>query len=259
MEIKWGDQESNVKSLEECLDRHQGEADLLVLPEMFSTGFCVDKLSLTENKNHSLIKKIERLSEKYEIAICGSLMYEEEFESEGNSHRMVYFNRGFFISPQGDTHFYDKRHTFKMGNEGKYFHSGNQRTIVEFGGFRFLLQICYDLRFPVFSRCRANDYDVILYVACWPMSRINAWRILLPARAIENLSYVVGVNACGVDDMMRKQGGHSMVVDMKGNTLVELEEKEEWKVVEFSKEELEKFRLKFPVWKDADDFVLCKS
>lgn len=247
MDIVWKDVNANLKKLKSWLVSHKGEADLVVVPEMFSTGFCVDALDLSEDSRLQTISQLQNWSDETDIAIVGSLMY-----AENGTH----YNRAFFIAPHQSPVYYDKHHLFRMGSEGVYFSSGEKRVIVEYKGWRFLMQVCYDLRFPVFSRIRNNDYDVILYVACWPQSRVGAWNILLPARAVENLCYVCGVNASGVDDAGRTQAGHSTLIDMKGEILSQLDDNEEDSIVELSKEKLEKFRTKFPVWKDADEFNL---
>ncbi len=247
MDIAWKNVNANLQKLKSWLMSHKGETDLVVVPEMFSTGFCVDALELSEDGRLNTISMLQSWSDETDIAIVGSLMY-----ADGETH----YNRAFFIAPCQSPVFYDKRHLFRMGSEGLYFSSGDKRVIVEHKGWRFLMQVCYDLRFPVFSRIRDNDYDVILYVACWPLSRVSAWNILLPARAVENLAYVCGVNASGVDDAGRLQAGHSTLIDMRGNILSMLEDTEDFSIVELKKEDLEKFRTKFPVWKDADEFKL---
>lgn len=252
MEIVWGDIPANLQKVKSWLEVHSNEADLLVLPEMFATGFCVESPELSEDENGQILRQLRIWSETYHIAIIGSMMWRGDGDAKS-------LNRAFFIKPSDSPVFYDKRHLFRMGSEGVYFSQGDKRVVVEYMGLRFLLQICYDLRFPVFSRCRENDYDVAVYVACWPKARVEAWKILLPARAVENLSYVCGVNAVGLDNGGRQQGGHSMLVDMKGECLAHLDELEDFAIVEIEKEKLEKFRHKFPAWKDADLYFLSET
>lgn len=249
MEIEWGNVPANLQKVKSWLEKHAEEADLLVLPEMFATGFCVGASDLAEDESGQILSQLRQWADTYRIAIVGSMMW----KSEGDEKSL---NRAFFLKPMSAPLYYDKRHLFRMGGEGRYFDQGAERVVVEYLGVRFLLQICYDLRFPVFSRCHENDYDVALYVACWPKARIEAWKILLSARAVENLAYVCGVNASGVDKEGRQQGGHSMLVDMKGGQLSHLGEIEEHTIVEIHKSEVDKFREKFPAWKDADDYNL---
>ncbi len=249
MQVIYGDKGKNLQSLHEWLENHSVEADVLVLPEMFLTGFCVDALELAEEMNGTVWNQLQQWSTFYKTAIVGSLMIRD---GEGN-----YFNRAFFFNPSGEVTVYDKHHLFRMGQEGRLFTAGDGRVIVSYMGWNILLQICYDLRFPVYSRVIGNDYDMILYVASWPKSRIEAWRTMLMSRAIENEAYVCGVNAVGEDSVGHPQGGCSMAIDMKGKVKVELSaETEEYKVVDIQLSDLQDFRMKFPVWKDADQFVL---
>lgn len=246
MNVKWGDVKANLHTLQTWLEEHPNEADLLIVPEMFTTGFCVGESQLAESNDGLTIRLLQEWSRCYNIAITGSLMITE------NS---TCYNRAFFFTPQGDSYYYDKRHLFRMGSEGRYFTSGKKRVIVPYMGWNILLQICYDLRFPVFSRIRKNDYDLAIYMACWPKSRVEAWKILLSARAVENEAYVCGVNAVGYDTENREQGGCSMLLNMKGQAIVDLSSDFEiCTVKDIQISDLQHFREKFPVWKDADEF-----
>ena len=185
-DIYWKDKKTNFRQIEDYLDMI--EADIFVLPEMFSTGFCMEAEEIADKENESL-EWMKSFSKRKKTAIAGSVSV---FES-GN-----FYNRFYFVKPNGDVTFYDKRHLFSYAGEDKIYTKGKERVVVEYLGVRFLLQICYDLRFPIFSRNRM-DYDAILYVANWPKTRIDEWYALLKSRAIENQSYVFGVNRIGVD------------------------------------------------------------
>ncbi|SHG06026.1 nitrilase family protein [Dysgonomonas macrotermitis] len=247
MDIQWEDKPANLNKVKGYLSGLSGKTDLVILPEMFSTGFSMNSHTLAETVGGQTISSLQNWSKEYDLAICGSYIAEEKDQ---------YFNRGFFITPE-DTYFYDKRHLFRMGDESKSFSPGNRQCIIEHKGFNICLLICYDLRFPVWARNVDNRYDLLLYVANWPQSRIKVWRTLLEARALENLSYVCGVNRVGTDGMGLYYNGQSAVIDYKGNRLSELTEPVEIiETVEISKKGLNLFRNKFPVWKDADDFAL---
>ena len=243
--LVWGDVSHNLQTVETWLRENREPVDLVVLPEMFATGFGVD-LTLSEDSNR-IIQNVRSWSRTYDCAFAFTVMVEDQG---------AYYNRAFFLSREVECH-YDKRHLFRIGLEGKMFTAGTERVIVEYKGWRILLQTCYDLRFPVFSRNVQNEYDMAVYMANWPIARIAAWRILLQARAVENVSYICGVNVVGVDTNGYAHGGHSLCVDMKGRVVVELPEVEpKVEIVELNKEDLERFRMKFPVWKDADEFCL---
>ena len=167
-----------------------------------------------------------------------------------------YYNRGVFITPDGALHTYDKKHLFTPGTEAETYSAGKEKVIVPYKGWNFCLQICYDLRFPVFVRNIQNEYDIILYVANWAESRISSWSRLLPARAIENMAYVCGVNRVG-EDIYGAQGGASVLLDPLGNSLIACGKEEELRISEdLTKERLERMRQKFPVHKDADRFTI---
>lgn len=217
---------------------------LIVLPEMFTTGFVTEPEGVAERGGETL-EWMRSLARQADSAVGGSVAIEEE----GG-----YYNRFYFVKPDGSFAHYDKRHLFSYAGEHKRYTPGSQRVVVEWGGFRILLQVCYDLRFPVFARNR-GDYDMIIYVADWPASRINAWDILLKARAVENACYVVGVNRTG-NDPSQVYCGSSAVIDYKGNVVADAGSGEAAVVTRVEMEPLAAFREKFPVLGDADAFTL---
>lgn len=237
-----------------CRNRFGAEAmiasapgcDLYVLPEMFSTGFCTSPEGVAEPEPCDSLKWMKDSAEMFSAAIAGSVAVEENGR---------FFNRFYFVTPDGNAVHYDKRHLFTYGGEHLKFTSGKERKIVEYKGVRILLQVCYDLRFPVWSRNR-GDYDMALYVASWPETRTDAWRQLLKARAIENQCFVAGVNRIGTDPSNSYCGG-TMLIDPYGKVIAECADgMESVAVAEISMEELAAFRQKFPVLDDADDFEL---
>lgn len=237
-----------------CRNRFGAEAmiasapgcDLYVLPEMFSTGFCTSPEGVAEHEPCDSLKWMKDSAEMFSAAIAGSVAVEENGR---------FFNRFYFVTPDGNAVYYDKRHLFTYGGEHLKFTAGKERKIVEYKGVRILLQVCYDLRFPVWSRNR-GDYDMALYVASWPETRADAWRQLLKARAIENQCFVAGVNRIGTDPSNSYCGG-TMLIDPYGKVIAECADgMESVAVAEISMEELAAFRQKFPVLDDADDFEL---
>lgn len=248
-DIVWEDKQANLKRLEKYLEQLNGQTELVVLPEMFSTGFSMNSETLAENIDEMTVSLLKEWSQKYQLALCGSYIAKENDSKN--------YNRGFFITPDGNASYYDKRHLFRMGKECDYFCAGNRQQIINFKGFRISLLICYDLRFPVWSRNRDNGYDLLIYVANWPASRRNVWDILLKARAIENMSYVCGVNRVGTDGNKLPYNGGSVLISAKGNILASVEDDREGFVTKtIDLDSLKRFRDKFPAWKDADKFAL---
>lgn len=223
----------------------QAGADLVVLPEMFATGFITEPWRSELPDEATIVEWMRRTARRHATALAGSAVVRC-----GGS----FVNRLFFVRPDGGVERYDKRHLFSIGGEGAHFAAGQRRVVVGYGGLRFLLLVCYDLRFPVWSRCR-GDYDAILCVASWPAARREVWRTLLRARAIENACYVVGVNRTG-DDPWNRYAGDSAAVDFRGVPLCEAGGSEGVFTAELDGEALGRFRSEFPVWRDADDFVL---
>jgi len=244
-DIKWGETKKNCDHAESLMRKHK-ETKLFVLPEMFSTGFCTNPRGYAEENEGYSFRWMQKMAKVFNSAVTGSVL-----TYEGDR----FFNRLYFVYPNGEAKCYDKRHLFTFGGEDKYFTPGNDRVVVEYEGVRILLQVCYDLRFPIFSRNR-NDYDLVIYVANWPESRINAWKILLKARAIENQCYVVGVNRVGDDPSCHYIGGTEFI-NSYGEALMQARDNEEDIVdgiIDINK--LQTFRKHFPVLNDADLFEL---
>ncbi len=240
-DIKWAAPKTNVERIAEAIDRNLG-ADLYVLPEMFSTGFCTSPEGIAESIDGDTLQWMIRKSSQIDAAIAGSVAVTD------GKH---YFNRFYFVKPSGEVAWYDKKHLFTYGGEHLRFTAGSERVVVEWRGVRILLEVCYDLRFPIWSRNR-GDYDMILYVASWPTPRVAAWSALLVARAIENQCYVAGVNRVGNDPSCNYCGG-SVVVDPYGKMMASCADNTECEATaEVSMEELDAFRQKFPVLNDAD-------
>jgi predicted amidohydrolase len=240
-DIAWAEQALNRKMAEEAIDRNPG-SDLYVLPEMFSTGFCTNPEGIAESMASDTLEWMRRKAAESSAAIAGSVAV-----TDGER----YFNRFYFVKPDGSVTHYDKHHLFTYGGEHLRFTAGEERKIVEFRGVRIMLQICYDLRFPIWVRNR-GDYDMILYVASWPTPRVAAWSALLVARAIENQCYVVGVNRVGEDPACKYCGG-SVVIDPYGRRIASCEDNTEMEAsADIDMEALEAFREKFPVLRDAD-------
>lgn len=246
-DIAWEDKQKNLNRIESIVSDLAGQTDLIVLPEMFSTGFSMNSRNLAEPVSGTTISKVKEWAESSGAAICGSFIAEDGGD---------YYNRGFFITPDSE-YYYDKRHLFRMGTEPRYFSAGKKQLIVEHKGFRICLLICYDLRFPVWARNVNNVYDLLVYAANWPASRITVWNTLLPARAIENMSYVCGVNRIGTDGNGLVHNGYSKLINARGEEITSISpDREQTQTVEISRSELDSFREKFPVWKDADEFEL---
>jgi predicted amidohydrolase len=246
-DILWEDRAGNLHKLQTMLKEVSGKTDLVILPEMFSTGFSMQSGELSEAYRAQTYQWMENLSQEGNYAICGSYIVKESDN---------YLNRFVFIAPDRQNFRYDKRHLFSIGGEDLNFTHGNNRLIINFKDYRINAIICYDLRFPVWIRNR-NDYDLLICVANWPESRREVWNTLLKARAIENQCYVVGVNRVGTDNSDDKYAGESMILDPKGRIITAINEYEEGIATgEISLSDLQDFRLKFPVWKDADDFTI---
>ncbi len=224
----------------------KGATDILILPEMFTTGFSMDSENISEQHDTTSLAFIKKCAAKSGIAIGGSIATKEDGK---------YYNRFYFVEPSGAYTSYDKRHLFRMGDEHNHYTAGDKRVIVEYKGVRILLQVCYDLRFPIWSR-NVNDYDMAFYIASWPASRVKAWEKLLEARAIENQIYVVGVNRVGNFDGLDYCGG-THIIDFKGERLVSAQyNKEEVIESDLSIESLSQFKEVFPAYLDADNFTI---
>jgi predicted amidohydrolase len=239
--IIWSDPESNVIRADEAIDKNPG-SDLYILPEMFSTGFCTQPEGIAEDADSKTLAWMKTKAAQISAAIAGSVAVCENGK---------YYNRFFFVGPDGNVTKYDKKHLFTFGGEDKHFTAGSERVIVTYKGVRILLEICYDLRFPIWARNR-KDYDMIIYVASWPTPRVEAWKALLTARAIENQCYVAGVNRVGNDPTNVYDGG-SMIIDPYGKVIAACEDGiESVASAEIDIDALEAFRKKFPVLNDSD-------
>lgn len=248
-DILWEDPKGNRIRLENIFNKVPAWIDIVVLPEMFSTGFSMDVSSNAEPMDGNSILWMREQSSRLNSVIAGSMMVRENGS---------FYNRFIFVFPAGDYVFYDKRHLFSMGKEDKMFVCGRERKIFKIKNFRILPQICYDLRFPVFSR-NNNDYDVLINCANWPVNRIDVWKTLLKARAIENQSYVLGVNRIGKDGNNICYSGDSMVVDSKGKVMdYAVLDEETVLISKLSKLSLDRFRSKFPVLDSRDAFFIKK-
>jgi omega-amidase len=245
-DLVWENPSANCAQLEEKLAALGGSTDVVVLPEMFASGFSMSETGAEIGKGPAL-QWMQVQANRLGALIVGSLKVKQQ-----NS----FYNRLYAVQPDGTYSSYDKRHLFRMGDEHKFYQSGDQRVIVSYKGWNIALFICYDLRFPVWSRNVSMAYDAAIYVANWPAPRANAWRTLLQARAIENLAYVVGVNRVGTDANALTYAGDSLLVDFKGDLALDLKSKDQILTSELSLESLAEFRAKFPAHLDADSFSL---
>lgn len=258
-DLVWENKSKNLEILERKITALEEGIELIVLPEMFTTGFSMNAEALAESMEGASIQWMRRISRTKKAILTGSMIIEENGQ---------YYNRLIWMLPNGQFGQYDKRHLFGYANEDKHFTEGNKRVIASVKGWKINLQICYDLRFPVWSRQQSNqdadityEYDVLIYVANWPSSRAHAWKTLLMARAIENQCYVIGVNRVGVDGNNHTYSGDSVIIDPLGDVLSNdsLEKSghiEKSIVFNLSKEHLNDVRKRFPFLKDADDFTL---
>ncbi|MCL2650572.1 MAG: amidohydrolase [Candidatus Azobacteroides sp.] len=246
-DIAWENKFVNLDKYQYLLSKLSGNTDLAVLPEMFSTGFSMQCRHLAETNEGETIRMVKEWAAGFEFAVAGSFLAKDE-------HGRI-FNRGFFVTPEGEAYFYNKRHLFRIGNEHDFFIQGEKQLIVPYKGWNINLIICYDLRFPVWCRNAANAYDLMICTANWPEARNSVWETLLKARAIENLAYVCGVNRVGEDGNGLKHKGNSLLINFRGEVLSEyMPDKIAVNTYSIGKERLDEFRQKFPVWKDADKF-----
>lgn len=249
-DLEWEDPAANRARFTDIITGMSGRADLVVLPEMFTTGFSMNSALLAESMSGESVSWMRETALSEHCALTGSLIVKEKNN---------YYNRMVFVMPSGQVVTYDKRHLFRMGEENNFFTPGTTPVIVDYCGFKINMQVCYDLRFPVWSRCVNNNYHAIIYVANWPESRRGVWKSLLVARAIENQCYVIGANRVGKDGKGRSYAGDSVIIGPKGNTIAEIEPYSEGVTGSIlSVDELKQFRDKFPVWRDADNFTLSR-
>ncbi len=255
-DLKWEDKTANLNGFREKIDSIKEKTELVILPEMFSTGFSMHPEKLAEKMDGPAISWMKKTASEKKIIITGSLIIEEEG---------YYFNRLVWMLPNGQSGWYDKRHLFAYGGEDKKYTPGNKRLIASANGWKINLQVCYDLRFPVWARQQTGagqdrpagpEYDLLIYVANWPEKRSHAWKTLLQARAIENQCYVAGVNRVGHDGHGIYHNGDSMIVDPLGAICRHAADEEAVLTFTLQKEQLLEVREKFPFWKDADLFLI---
>ena len=244
--LLWENPKQNRNYFEEKINSISETIDLIVLPEMFTSGFTMNPKSVAESMQGETVSWLQVLAKAKNSAITGSLVIEEN----GN-----FYNRLVFVFPSGEIKTYDKKHLFTLAGEDKKYTSGTQKMLFEYQGFKICPLICYDLRFPVFAR-NTEDYDLLIYVANWPKPRINAWDALLKARAIENMCYTIGVNRIGEDPNQHHYPGHSQVIDFLGNYLIEPQENEGVFVTTLNKKTLVETRQKFGFLNDRDAFTI---
>lgn len=244
----WENKKANLEMLTQKINSITTATELVVLPEMFSTGFSMQPEILAETMDGETMNWMKNIASTKKIILTGSIIIKEENK---------FYNRLIWMLPTGQYYHYDKRHLFAFANEHQHYTAGNKRVIAQVKGWKINLQVCYDLRFPVWAR-QANEaeYDVLLYVANWPERRSHAWKTLLTARAIENQSYVVAVNRVGNDGNNIYHSGNSMVIDAQGNELYHKTDEEDVFTITLQKEALQEVRNKFPFLKDADKFSL---
>lgn len=241
LDISWKNKEENFSKITEQFS--DVVADIYLLPEMFATGFCMELAEIAD-RNGETLKWMQEFARDKDVAVCGSVSVEDSGK---------FYNRMYFVKPDGSWEKYDKRHLFSFSDEDKVYTAGKERVVVNYNGFRILLQVCYDLRFPVFSRNK-GDYDLALYVANWPEKRVAAWQHLLKARAIENLAGVFGLNRIGKDgnDLVYTESSHAFFADgtelsTKDGNIIS---------AEFNLTELQDFRSHFRFLDDGDRFAI---
>lgn len=247
--LVWEDVGANITHFNNMLNALKEQTDVVVLPEMFTTGFTMSTERLAEmHGGKGLQWMIEKAKEK-EIALVGSISVKDQ---DG------FYNRLYWVNPDGSYQYYNKRHLFRMGNEQQYYTAGNERLIVDYKGWKICPLVCYDLRFPIWSRnTKQNSYDALIYVANWPEVRSYPWKQLLIARAIENQSYVIGVNRIGEDGNQINHSGDTMVLNPRGEKISEtLAHQELMETITLSEKYLSDFRKIFPVMLDSDDFKI---
>ena len=253
-DLLWEDIPGNLNRFGVKIASLKGKTELVILPEMFSTGFSTEPKALAEKMDGRTVKWMKSMAQNCLLILTGSVIIEEEGK---------FYNRLIWALPDGQIGHYDKRHLFAYGGEDAKYSSGNKRLIASVKGWKINLMVCYDLRFPVWSRLSSTtagnkepEYDVLVYVANWPVKRIHAWKTLVQARAIENQCYVAAVNRTGKDGNSLEYPGESMMVDPMGEVLYLGDGKEDIFTCLLHKEKLLEVREKFPFWKDRDQFII---
>lgn len=253
--LNWEDKAANLGMFEEKINSIEDRTEIVILPEMFSTGFSMQPQLFAETMEGDTVDWMRRMAIDKKIIITGSIIIKEEDK---------FFNRLIWMLPNGDLGFYNKRHLFAYAGEDNHYSAGNKRLIASVKGWKINLQVCYDLRFPVWARQSSAhlgrdektwpEYDVLIYVANWPERRSHAWKTLLCARAIENQCYAIGVNRVGNDGNNIYHSGNSLVIDPLGEVLYHKADDEDIFTIALERERLNEVRAKFPFWKDADHF-----
>lgn len=243
-DIAWEDKNANFKKITELIKRANVQSDIILLPEMFSTGFTMSPENVAEKGEGSTVNWMRELAAKEESAIAGSIVATESGK---------YYNRFYFVLPSGDLYYYDKKHLFSYGKENQHYHGGDKRLIVEYKGWNIMPFVCYDLRFPVWMR-NPGHVDLYLCVANWPDSRIDAWDILLRARAVENQVYMAGVNRVGSQEGKLDYNGHSAIIKYDGSVISMSELRETVIHRQLSKSDLDNYRASFRFLEDKDEF-----
>ena len=245
-DLYWEEAFKNRNQFETKLKQIDSAVDLVILPEMFSTGFTMNPKDVAETMQGETIVWMKSIAKQKNCAITGSLIITENNQ---------FYNRMLFVFPSGEIQFYDKRHLFSLAGEDKVYTAGSKKQIVQYKDWKICLQVCYDLRFPVFAR-NVENYDLLVYVANWPKVRINAWDILLKARAVENLSFTIGVNRVGIDANNHQYNGHSQVIDFLGNPVLEPQENAGVFIVDLYKNIMLETRKKLDFLSDKDVFEI---
>ena len=245
-DLHWHDAAANRRAFADAIDALTEDTDLIVLPEMFSTGFTMDAPDLAETMDGPTLSWLHEQAAQTGKAICGSLIVEETG---------AYYNRFVFMRPDGKYETYDKRHLFRLADEQKHYAAGADRVVFGYRGVRICPQVCYDLRFPVWSRNR-GDYDLLIYVANWPDRRHHAWATLIRARAIENQCFVAAVNRTGTDGNSLPYKGGSAIINYLGEDLIDLGDSVAAGTATIDLGAMQVFRDRFPFHMDADDFTL---
>lgn len=246
-QLFWENPEDNRLHLKKMI--YNVDADIFILPEMFTSGFTMSPGQVAETMNDKTVFWMQELAKTKQAAITGSLVIKENG---------TFYNRLLFVHPDGTIDYYNKRHTFTLAGENNIYTAGTERLIVDYKGWKICPLICYDLRFPIWSRNTVN-FDMLLYVANWPKTRIKAWRSLLKARAIENMCYCIGVNRVGIDDNNHEYTGHSACYDVLGKNISNiLPNKEQIDVITLNKTHIKTLREKLRFLDDRDSFILTK-
>jgi omega-amidase len=248
---KWQEVDKNLAYYSSMLSSQDLKTDIIILPEMFTTGFTMESKTMAEEMNGKTHRWMQEQALRLNSVICGSVIIED------NNN---FYNRFLWVETNGETMLYDKKHLFRMADENSFYAAGDNQIIINYHGWKIRPLICYDLRFPVWSRNKVSetdfDYDILLFVANWPKARITAWDTLLRARAIENFTYCIGVNRVGIDQNKIAYNGHSAIYDPKGEKVSYLDEGEQIITTTIGKRTLDHYRKKFPAYLDADNFEI---